>query len=935
MWRYGSVAISPARTWRLSRTRPSVLFRSMSIPAGKPDRLAQQGRAAVVAATERAGPSRLLRCLLNSCTRDGPPSDSLRALMMAAAALPNMLPASVQALEVDQAHLNYSHYAEGGRDFVRGPAVNLQRPDALTVDTVRGGARFRIDDRSSLSLTFSQDTWSGATPYVSAPLGFTATSTGASLYVNSANNGGISSRVSRTTLQPIDLLTSRPAARVVNVMTSASPETRHQGRLAYAREWDRGGLELSGGLSDEPDFRSVSAGARLRLDFNRKLTSVNFGVTRTASDIDARLGNTSNYIDYRLYQNASSGSRIVSVPVAGADVAGLASNDIESLRWRGKRDDLSLSAGFTQIIDRSTLLSAGVTHAHSEGFLESPHKLVTMAFANPATPAVFNYLLTPVFSVPEKRPDTRNQLTWNVKIARYISQLDAALHVDLSHSRDSWGIRAETAEARWIQNVGRWTLTPRVRYYTQTAADFYRPYFMFVQKYPQDAGGNLDFSRVPVESWSSDQRLSAFGAFSYGFLLSRQILDDVRLDISYERYRHAGSLKWGGGGEAAFGDFHSDSLSLGLNFALGAPPARAMPLADDLHAAHDHTGHGAHRGHAGTDAPAGVMNAHMLGRAGEFMATYTYQYARHAGEMITGSRRASDARVLASCGALGCPVRPVEMTMHMHMLHLMYAPTDDVTLMVMPHLMSMTMRNTALEGGRYTALGNHVHDGMDLSSHNSGGFGDTTAAVMFRLPSPEGLSAHLTLGVSIPTGSVEETMENHGGDLMDFGMQTGSGTWDVLPSLTVGGAAGRWSWGAQASAVLRTESRNKSGYRLGDVAQFTAWAGWRLNQRFALSVRGLYTAQGGVRGALRGRNEVTDAFGNVSYLHAQHGPADIASNTGGRYVDIGFGLSMVLPGRERQGDRLGLEWIMPVSEKVKGYQLERYGTLAANWNLSF
>lgn len=855
--------------------------------------------------------------------------------MMAAAALPNMIPASVQAIEVDQAHLNYSHYAEGGRDFVRGPAVDLQRPDALTVDTVRGGARLRIDDRSWLLLDFSQDTWSGATPYVSAPLGFTATSTGASLYVNSANNGGISSRVSRQTLKPLDLATGKPSTQVVNVMTTASPETRHQGRLALAREWDEAGLELSGGLSDEPDFRSLSGGARLRLDFNSKLTSLSFGATRTSSDIDARLGNASNYIDYRLYQNATRGPRIVSVPVAGADVAGQASNDIESLHWRGKRDDLSLNLGLTQVLDRSTVLTAGVTYARSEGFLESPHKLVTMAFADPTTPSVFNFLRTPVFSMPEKRPDTRNQITWNMKIARYLRSADAALHADLSHSRDDWGVRSESAEVRWIQHSGRWTFTPRVRYYTQTAADFYQPYFLFVQRYPRDSANNLDYSRIPIESWSSDQRLSAFGAYSYGFLLSRQLFDDVRLDIGYEHYRHAGDLKWGGGGEDSFGDFKSDTLSLGLNFALGGPPPPVVPSGGGMHAGHDHSAHGVHPGHAGADAPAGVMNAHMLGAAGAFMATYSYQYARQAGHMITGSRRASDAEVLATCGTLSCPVRPVEMTMHMHMLHLMYAPTADINLMLMPHLMSMTMRNTALEGGRYTALTSHVHDGMDFSSHTSGGFGDTTAAVMFRLPSAGRLHAHLTLGVSMPTGSVDKAMENHGGDLMDFGMQMGSGTWDFLPSLTVGGAAGRWSWGGQMSAVLRPDGRNKSGYTLGDAAQITAWAGLRLNDRVSLSLRGLYTAQGGVRGALRGRNEVIDAFGNASYVHAQHSPADIASNTGGRYLDIGLGASMVLPGRESQGDRIAVEWIMPVSEEVQGYQLERDGTLAVNWNMSF
>ncbi len=891
-----------------------------------------------MAVTERARPSRLLKRLLAQGTSLGVPSDTLRALMMAAAALPNMIPSPARALEVEQAHLNFSHYAEGGRDFVRGPAVDLKRPDALSVDTVRGAARFRIDDRASLSLDFAQDTWSGATPYVTAPLGFTATSTGASLYVNSANNGGIASRVDRRTLQPLDLATGRPATRVVNVMTSASAETRHQGRLTFAREWNEAGLEVNAGLSDEPDFRSLSAGVRFRLDFDRKLTSLTFGATRSSSDIDARLGNTSNYIDYRLYQNATSGPRVVSVPVAGTDVAGLASNDVESLRWQGKREDMSLNLGLTQVLDRSTVLTVGVTYARSEGFLESPHKLVTMAFADPTTPSVFNYLLTPVFSVPEKRPDTRNQITWNMKLARYLRSFDAAVHLDLSHSRDDWGVRAESAEVRWIQNFGRWTFTPRARYYTQTAADFYQPYFLFVQRYPRDGANNLDYSRMPIESWSSDQRLSAFGAYSYGFTLSRQLFDDVRLDIGYERYRHAGNLKWGGGGEQGFGDFHSDAFNIGLNFALVGPAPLTGPIAGDLPAGHDHEGHDGHHGHhghVGADAPAGVMNAHMLGRAGDFMTTYTYRYARQAGEMTTGSRPAGDAEVLLSCGAPGCPVRPSEMLMHMHMLHLMYAPTDDINVMLMPHLMSMTMNNTALRGGRYTALGGHAHDSMDLSTHTTGGFGDTTVAVMFRLPQIGRTHAHLTLGVSIPTGSVDQAMAHHGGDLMDFGMQLGSGTWDILPSLTVGGAAGRWSWGGQVSAVMRTDARNKSGYALGDAAELTAWGGWRLNDSFSVSLRGLYKVQGGVRGALRGRNEVVDASGNVSYVHALHSPADLSANTGGRYLDIGIGASMVIPGRERQGDRIALEWLMPVSEKVRGYQLERAGTLAVNWNMSF
>ncbi|WP_018411643.1 DUF3570 domain-containing protein [Methyloversatilis thermotolerans] len=871
------------------------------------------------------------------------PADALQALMMAAAALPNMVPASAQALEVDQAYLNYSHYSEGGRAFVRGPASDLQRPDALQVDTARGGARLRIDDRSSVSLDFSQDTWSGATPYATAPLGFLATTTGASLYVDSNPLAGTAlpryMRVDRQTLQPIALATGQRAPQIVNVMTSASPETRHQGRLSYAREWDEAGLDLNASLSDEPDYWSRSFGGRLRLDFNSKLTSLAMGASTKRSDIDARLGTISNYIDYRLYQNAQSGSRIVSVPTAGTDSSGLATDQNESLRWRGQRKDVAFNVGLTQVIDRSTVMSTSLSYARSEGFLENPHKLVALAFADPTTPSAFNFLRTPVFTVPEKRPDVRNQFTWNLHLARYIGRFDAAAHIDYSHSRDDWGVRADTLELKWVQTAGAWTLTPRVRYYTQTAAEFYSPYFLFVQRFPQDSSGNLDFSRIPVDNWSSDQRLSGFGAISYGVIVSRRVFDDMRLDISYERYRHAGSLKWGGGGEDRFADFHSDMISVGLNYAFGGPAVpRPMPdelAATDPHAHHAHHDHHEHNDHAGADAPAGVMDAHMMSSPGAFMASYSYRFTRQAGHMVTGSRRASDAEVLASCGSLGCPVRPSEMVMHMHMLHLMYAPTADINLMLMPHLMSMSMKNDALQGGFYTSLGGHSHGAMDLSAHTTGGFGDTTAAVLFRLPAPAGMHAHAALGVSIPTGSIDERMAHHGGDLMDFGMQTGSGTWDLMPSLTLAGSAGRRSWGGQLSAVLRPDHRNKSGCVLGDVLQATGWLGWRPSSRFSLSVRGIYTAQGSVRGALKGENEVLDAFGNTSYVHAVHSPADLASNTGGRYVDIGFGASMVLPGREREGDRIALEWIMPVSEKVRGYQLERGHTLALNWNMSF
>src|SRR5690606_18883393 len=69
-------------------------------------------------------------------------------------------------------------------------------------------------------------------------------------------------------------------------------------------------------------------------------------------------------------------------------------------------------------------------------------------------------------------------------------------------------------------------------------------------------------------------------------------------------------------------------------------------------------------------APAGVMYEHMH-RAGEWMIGYRYQYSQQGG-LFRGSDEISRAELMAA-GYTGIPR---DMTMHMHMLDLMYAPTD-------------------------------------------------------------------------------------------------------------------------------------------------------------------------------------------------------------------------------------------------------------------
>ena len=331
---------------------------------------------------------------------------------------------------------------------------------------------------------------------------------------------------------------------------------------------------------------------------------------------------------------------------------------------------------------------------------------------------------------------------------------------------------------------------------------------------------------------------------------------------------------------------------------------------------------------ADTHAPAGVMFDHMH-KAGEFMIGFRYAYSSEGGDMLHGSDKASDQEIIDNgCNPNKCSMVQSDMAMNMYMLDIMYAPTDWMTLMVMPMYMSHDMTMRPLQ----SSMGHMDHMGMDMPmdetaahmhggshSHGTDGWGDTIFGPELRLA--HGPDYHLQFApmFSAPTGNVDYKMN---GSFTHYMMQLGSGTWDFIPSITYTGRADRVTWGAQVLGVLRLEEENDSGYQLGDVFQATGWGSYRLANWISASVRGLYTEQGKIDGHYNGP-------------HSHKSPPDFQFNYGGRFWDIGFGVNTVVPSGTFKGLRLSAEWLQPVGENVNGYQLERDGTLWANASMAF
>lgn len=305
---------------------------------------------------------------------------------------------------------------------------------------------------------------------------------------------------------------------------------------------------------------------------------------------------------------------------------------------------------------------------------------------------------------------------------------------------------------------------------------------------------------------------------------------------------------------------------------------------------------------------AGLMNDHMHD-GGEAMVALRFERRRHAGDNVRGTGRIADADIVAA----GYVARARSMEMDMAMLDVMFAPSDKVTLMVMPQYMWHRMEMVGIDpdagsdgeaGGHHGSHGGAVPFG-ETHAHETAGFGDTLVSASYRLARSRGLNAHASLGLWLPTGATGK--KNADGTYVHYMMQPGSGTWDLEPSLTVSGQAGALGWGAQGAYRWRTLGRNDAGFAFGDRAQASVWASTLFGAGIGATARAEFVHEGAIEGHYDG-----------PHRHAM--PADRQANYGGDTVSLGLGLNWLLPVGAR-APQLSSEIALPVYQNLNGIQV--------------
>lgn len=318
--------------------------------------------------------------------------------------------------------------------------------------------------------------------------------------------------------------------------------------------------------------------------------------------------------------------------------------------------------------------------------------------------------------------------------------------------------------------------------------------------------------------------------------------------------------------------------------------------------------------------PAGIMGDHMHAK-GEWMVEYKFMHMLMEDNRM-GEDRISDQDALGPPGPppgiivdgiqTNAGATPTDMTMEMHMLHVMYGASDNVTLYTMLMLPSVTMDHLRGDGnpaGRDTAF----------STHNSG-FGDTALGALLRLYSDECQDIIFNLGCSVPTGDIYRESTAPTGGLVSqplpYPMRLGSGTFNARPGMTYRYFSSWWSSGAQFQTDLPI-GENYRGYSVGEEFRLNSWTSVLLTDCWSVSLRGEHLW----RTAYDGQ----DPTANNLLIST-----NVESFRGGYWYNLGLGTQFM-----SNGHYFNLEFVPTIAQDLDGIQLETDFAVIASWSKSW
>ena len=311
-------------------------------------------------------------------------------------------------------------------------------------------------------------------------------------------------------LVPLDAHWSLEGSAVNDAVSGASPryhsavsgaskmdDSRTAGDLKLTHYADRQAWSIGAASSSEHDYRSNSLSGEWRISSDDNNRTWNLGLAYSDDDI----GSTND-------------------PTL----------DKSRRTWQ-------FIAGVTQAWTPVDLVQLNLGYSLGKGYFSDPYKF------------------------PDSRPDERRQATALLRWNHHFEGWGSTLRTSWRLYDDSWGVRANTVDASWVQPVAEgWSVTPMLRYTTQRAARFY-----YDPVYDAALGAPFPPGFGSLAHYSADQRLSAFGAVTAGVRVDWQVTPRWKLDLSYARYEQRGDWRLGGDGSPGLEPFNARWWQLGVS----------------------------------------------------------------------------------------------------------------------------------------------------------------------------------------------------------------------------------------------------------------------------------------------------------------------------------------------------------------------------------
>lgn len=291
----------------------------------------------------------------------------------------------------------------------------------------------------------------------------------------------------------IDAITgATPTGQPATTSGGAVPLTEIEDRrkawtLDVSRQFGRVNLAVGAANSRESDYVSTGFSLNTLTDFNQKNTTLLIGLAGTSDDVKV------------FYQPQRANKRTTDIIV-----------------------------GLTQLLDPKSTVQFNFSYGRATGYLSDPYKLIEKR--TELLPGLFLPL-----TFAENRPDERDKWIGYAVYNHAVTEWHGAAEASYRLYHDSFGITSHTVALAWFQELGpQVILSPTLRYYQQTAADFYHVSL---------DGSTITPGVMPNPAgpfFSADYRLTKLDTLTYGLKLIWTLNKSCQFDVAWERYEMKG-----------------------------------------------------------------------------------------------------------------------------------------------------------------------------------------------------------------------------------------------------------------------------------------------------------------------------------------------------------------------------------------------------------